>query len=121
MPETSSWEQKATQISENIQQHHTPFQIHLDPRYDSAEGTTLCSYSRAGDSALWTGHYLAAEAFRYGVSMAPRALTNLQRTLRGTAFAGRGDRNQPPGALLVPRGLGICRARHQGGMPSRDL
>jgi hypothetical protein len=59
----SNWEDKANAISEKIQQRHTPFGTILDPQYDSPSGTTIQAYARAGDSAIWTGHYLAAEAF----------------------------------------------------------
>ncbi len=35
------------------------------------------------NSALWTGHYLAAEAFRYAVTKAPDALTNARAAVAG--------------------------------------
>ena len=41
------------------------------------------SYARAGDSAIWTGHYLAAEALRYAVTRSPDALDNARRALQG--------------------------------------
>ena len=83
MPDTTTWEQKASGISETIQQRHTPFKIILDPQYQSPTSTLLQQYARAGDSAIWTGHYLAAEAFRYKVTGSNAALENLQSTLEG--------------------------------------
>ena len=81
--DTSTWEQKASEISDNIQKRHTPFKTILDPQYTAPTATTLEHYARVGDSAIWTGHYLAAEAFRYKVTASNSALANLQRTLEG--------------------------------------
>jgi hypothetical protein len=78
-----AWEEKATAISDLIQRRHIPFGTILDPQFDSPSGTTLVGFARAGDSAIWTGHYLAAEAFRYKVTRAPQALANVRRTLDG--------------------------------------
>jgi uncharacterized protein (TIGR03437 family) len=44
---------------------------------------TVVSYTRCGDSALWTGAYLAAEAFRYKVTQSPDALANAHRAFDG--------------------------------------
>lgn len=38
-------------------------------------------YTRCGDSALWTGHYLAAEAFRYKVTGAADARNNINNAI----------------------------------------
>ena len=54
-----------------------PFGAVLDPIFTLTDSDTIANYTRCGDSALWTGHYLAAEAFRYGVTQAPDAFTNL--------------------------------------------
>ena len=81
--DTSGWERKATEISERIQRQHTPFKTILDPQYDAPASMVLQHYARAGDSAIWTGHYLAAEAFRYTVTASNAAFKNLQRTLEG--------------------------------------
>jgi hypothetical protein len=81
--DTSGWERKAIEISERIQQQHTPFKTILDPQVDAPASMVLQHYARAGDSAIWTGHYLAAEAFRYKVTASNAAFKNLQRTLEG--------------------------------------
>jgi hypothetical protein len=75
-------------ISTNIQQVHMPYGTILDPVFASGDPaspdyTKIVSYTRAGDSAIWTGHYLAAEAFRYQVTRAPEALANARRALEG--------------------------------------
>ena len=43
----------------------------------------IACYTRAGDSAIWTGHYLAAEAFRYAVTRDPEALEYAWTAVRG--------------------------------------
>lgn len=70
-------EADALAIDRNIQQRHLPFSTILDPFLDSNDQVT--GYTRCGDSALWTGHYLAAEAFRYKVTKSPEALDNARR------------------------------------------
>jgi hypothetical protein len=81
-------ESDALAISSNIQRLHLPYGTILDPVFassdpDSPGFTEVVSYARAGDSAIWTGHYLAAEAARYYVTGSPDALDNVWRALRG--------------------------------------
>jgi len=71
----------ALTISRNIQQLHMPYGTVLDPVFASSDPASpgyseVRGYTRAGDSAIWTGHYLAAEAFRYQVTRSPDALAN---------------------------------------------
>jgi hypothetical protein len=87
-PSLHAAEPEALAISSNIQQLHMPYGTILDPVFDSSDPASpgyaeLVSYARAGDSAIWTGHYLAAEAFRYQVTRSPEALDNVWRTLLG--------------------------------------
>jgi uncharacterized protein (TIGR03437 family) len=63
-----------------------PFGTLLDPIYASSTSTQITGYTRCGDSALWTGAYLAAEAFRYKVTQSPDALTNVKSALAGLKF-----------------------------------
>ena len=51
--------------------------------FTSPKSDRIVSYSRAGDSAIWTGHYLAAESYRYKVTRDAAALSNVKRTLEG--------------------------------------
>ena len=76
-------EPDALSISQTIQQRHLPYNTILSPVFASPTSGTLVSYSRCGDSAIWTGHYLAAEAFRYAASRSPEALANARRALTG--------------------------------------
>jgi hypothetical protein len=76
-------EQDAVAISANIQQRHMPNGTVIDPVFASATSQNIVAYTRGGDSALWTGHYLAAEAFRYKVTGSPDALANVWTALRG--------------------------------------
>lgn len=41
------------------------------------------SYGRLADSAIWTGHYLAAESFRYAATNDPAALSRVQEIIQG--------------------------------------
>jgi hypothetical protein len=76
-------EQDALAISANIQQRHMPNGTVIDPIFASATSQNIVAYTRGGDSAIWTGHYLAAEAFRYKVTGSPDALANVWTALRG--------------------------------------
>jgi hypothetical protein len=71
----------ALAILANIQARHLPFGAILDPIFALTDSDQIADYSRCGDSALWTGHYLAAEAFRYKVTQAPDALTNMMAAI----------------------------------------
>jgi uncharacterized protein (TIGR03437 family) len=74
-------ESDALAISANIQSNHIPFATILDPIYASSTSTQIIGYTRCGDSALWTGAYLAAEAFRYNVTRSSDALNNVKGAL----------------------------------------
>ncbi len=76
-------ENDALAISANIQARHTPFGTLIDPVFASASSNTIVAYTRCGDSAIWTGHYLAAESFRYRVTRDPLALANIRQAVVG--------------------------------------
>jgi uncharacterized protein (TIGR03437 family) len=82
-PRLRASEADALAISANIQAKHLPFGTILDPIYASPSSNQIVGYTRCGDSALWTGAYLAAEAFRYKVTQSPDALKNAQAALAG--------------------------------------
>lgn len=73
-------ESDALSISATIQARHTPYGAVLDPVFVDAESDEISHYTRCGDSALWTGHYLAAESFRYKLTNSEEALANVKRT-----------------------------------------
>ncbi|HME06624.1 MAG TPA: hypothetical protein VKG25_06220 [Bryobacteraceae bacterium] len=76
-------EADALAISANIQAKHLPFGTILDPIYSSPTSEQIVGYTRCGDSALWTGAYLAAEAFRYKVTASADALANVKGAVAG--------------------------------------
>jgi uncharacterized protein (TIGR03437 family) len=76
-------EADALAISAGIQARHMPFGTILDPMYASPASNQIVGYTRCGDSALWTGAYLAAEAFRYKVTRSADALNNVKTSLAG--------------------------------------
>jgi uncharacterized protein (TIGR03437 family) len=71
----------AVAISAGIQTRHLPYGAILDPIYASPTSNQIVGYTRCGDSALWTGAYLAAEAFRYNVTQDPSALNNAKQAI----------------------------------------
>ncbi len=76
-------EADALAILANIQAKHLPFGTILDPIYASPTSDQIAGYTRCGDSALWTGAYLAAEAFRYNVTRSADALSDVKAALAG--------------------------------------
>lgn len=78
-------EPDALAIEANILARHLPYGTVLNPIL-SADGSAVTDYTRCGDSAIWTGHYLAAEAFRYRVTNSPDALTNVRNALEGLSM-----------------------------------
>jgi len=76
-------ERDAAAISRNIRNRHMPFGTILDPVFRTPSSDEIVGYSRCGDSAIWTGHYLAAEAFRYNVTRSADALDSVRISLRG--------------------------------------
>lgn len=78
-----SFESRALQISRDVPARHLPFGTILSPVFASPESDQVVSYTRCGDSAIWTGHYLAAEAFRYAVTRSPESHTAARAALQG--------------------------------------
>ena len=80
---TDAWQATAESISRNIQERHLPFGTLADPMFVAPDSNEIAIYTRSGDSAIWTGHYLAAEAFRHKVCGASEALENVKKALDG--------------------------------------
>src|ERR1700676_1375982 len=74
-------ESDALAISSAIQARHLPNGTIIDPVYAAPDSDQIASYPRCGDSPLWTGHYLAAEAFRYKVTGSQEAFANIQAAI----------------------------------------
>lgn len=73
----------ALAITNAIQARHLPFGTILDPVFAAESSDQITGYTRCGDSAIWTGHYLAAESFRYKVTKSADALANMRRAIAG--------------------------------------
>lgn len=87
---TTPNEAEALAISQKIQESHWPYHTLLNPLYVTGDSTspdyrTLApsGYTQAADNAIWTGHYLAAESFRYSVTRSPEALANVRKAVAG--------------------------------------
>jgi hypothetical protein len=81
VPSCYGGDSDALSIDAIIQSRHLPFGGILDPIFATPNSQAITGYTRCGDSALWTGHYLAAESYRYKVSGEPVALANAQGAL----------------------------------------
>src|SRR5262249_49200232 len=86
----------------NIQAIHLPYSTILDPIFDGPASTRIVNYTRCGDAAIWTGHYLAAEAFRYAVTHSPDALDNARRAYSGIEFLVNVTGNNVLARCVVP-------------------
>ena len=95
-------ETDALAISRNIQARHFPYSTILDPIFDSPTTSTIIGYTRCGDSALWSGFYLAAEAFRYSVTRSPDALANASRAFTGIKYMVDVTGNNVLARCLIP-------------------
>jgi uncharacterized protein (TIGR03437 family) len=82
-PQARPSEADALAISANIRARHMPFGTILDPIFTTSASDQITGYTHCGDSALWTGAYLAAEAFRYNVTQSSDALDNVKAALAG--------------------------------------
>ncbi len=76
-------EQNALVLSHVARLRHMPFGTVLDPVFETPTSDSIVGYTRCGDSAIWTGHYLAGEAFRYAVTGSGEALDNVRFALDG--------------------------------------
>ena len=85
----SAGEADAVAISVNIRARHMPYGGVLDPIFSAPNSNDIVGYTRCGDSALWTGAYLAAESFRYSVTRSAVALDNVKFSL--AALKGHSD------------------------------
>src|SRR5438477_2870680 len=85
---TAPTQADADAISANIRALHLPYGTMADPGFassdpTSADYTRVVSYNRTGDAAIWTGHYLAAESFRYAVTQSADALDAVRGAMNG--------------------------------------
>ncbi len=79
----SAADSDALAIDATIQTRHVPYGAILDPVFADPQSNEIVGYTRCGDSAIWTGHYIAAEAYRYRVTSDAGALDNLKAAIQG--------------------------------------
>jgi hypothetical protein len=76
-------EPDAIEIERTLVERHLPFGIVVDPIFVAADSAEIANYTRCGDSAIWTGHYLAAASYRFAVTRSDHALEAVSRALTG--------------------------------------
>lgn len=97
---SSGAEADALRIEERIRLRHLPFGTILDP---VIEDGSITGYTRCGDSALWTGAYLAAESFRYALTRSDTVREGVLTALAGVrALIDVTGRDLPARCLVPP-------------------
>jgi len=94
-------EKAALTVSDEIQTVHTPYGTVVTTYFDDpiyGQGNPD-HYEGYGDSAIWTGHYLAGESFRYATTKDPKAQANAARAI--AAIQDLLDVEQPGGGHLA--------------------
>ncbi|MBZ0252288.1 MAG: hypothetical protein K8I02_03020, partial [Candidatus Methylomirabilis sp.] len=67
-------EEKALAYSANFQAWHSPaFGCSVETRFVAPDSEEIAQHHDLGDSTIWTGNYVAAEAYRYAVTGDPEA------------------------------------------------
>ena len=74
-------ERKANKIGRELKRRHLPHGTIFDPVFASPESNKIVDYQHAGDAAIWTGHYIAAESFHYAATGSRKARANVRRAL----------------------------------------
>jgi len=87
-PPQSSFDYAATALAleQGIAADHLPHGAVLNRNCDGFDAAHNCLnpvYSAEVDSAIWSGHYLAAEALRYAATSTPEALERVRTVLGG--------------------------------------
>jgi len=72
--------EKALAYDQVYRLRHSPDGLTVDALLD-ASLTTVAEYTNEGDAALWTGTYVAAQAFRHATTGEAEALANARRGL----------------------------------------
>ncbi len=84
VPQAQPLKPLADAISDEIQANHMPFDHVFPAVFDTPnQGGSVDHHHDHGDSAIWTGHYLAGEAYRYDLTGDTRALTGATRAVAG--------------------------------------
>lgn len=80
--EFQNMEEEALKISKHVVEVSMPYGTVIDPVYESGDPenpgyNVIKHYTRGADAAIWTGHFLAAESYRYAVTKSADALHNV--------------------------------------------
>ncbi len=78
---SAALERTALEIESVLESRHLPHGGVLDPIFAAPDSDNIARYTRAGDSAIWTGHYLASQAFRVRAGGGAPALAALRKAL----------------------------------------
>lgn len=73
----------ALRLEQELRDRHLPYGLMLDPIFHASNDWEIVNYTRCGDSAIWTGHYLAAQAFRYAVTQEEDQIWAIHATVDG--------------------------------------
>lgn len=94
IPLSSGMHDRARRYNAWLRSFHLPGGTVSDSRFADTTYKTVTSFHGTGDSAIWTGSYLAAEALRLKVSNSPDAKQNVQQIVEAIhrLFAITGDR-----------------------------
>ncbi len=74
-------ERKAKRIGRELKRRHLPHGTIFDPVFATPDSNEIVDYQHAGDAAIWTGHYVAAESFHYAATGSKKARANVRRAL----------------------------------------
>jgi len=75
----------AARLLQELEARHRPHGTILDPIFESPQSPRVDRYTRGGDSAIWTGHFLAAEAFRYAATQSPDSLASVRSLVQSVS------------------------------------
>ncbi len=74
-------ERRAGRVARELKRRHLPHGTVFDPVYAGPDSSEIVRYTHAGDSAIWTGHYLAAAAFEYAVTGSRKAKSKVRKAV----------------------------------------
>jgi hypothetical protein len=83
IPVVRAGEPEAAGIQQALETRHIPYGMILDPVFAAPDSEEIIGYTRCGDSALWTGVWLASESYRYALTRSPEALANIKVAIDG--------------------------------------
>ncbi|HUP56611.1 MAG TPA: hypothetical protein VM598_04105, partial [Bdellovibrionota bacterium] len=84
VPSTQAGELDALMLSEHTRRYHMPYgQVAMTLTETPNSSDEILFYMDVGDTALWTGTYLAAESFRYSVRRDEDSLSAVRNAIAG--------------------------------------